>query len=171
MTDFRVEKSGRRLMHDHANVGEFAGQRVMPIAKEDVIVGGSRRHVGAHRILGARGHHIGSTTTRPNWSASFAQWRARPSRYGLKVDMATTCATMRSAVSCRPPSPRRRRRQDGIAIFRPTPSAAYAPNRSSGKTRGASGKTGFERLNYQCPRDSLPDRHSDARRREDAPVA
>src|ERR1700730_5417427 len=45
------------------------------------------------------------------------------------------------------------------------------PNRSSGKTRGASGKTGFERLNYQCLRDLSPDRHSAARRREDAPAA
>src|SRR3979490_601497 len=29
----------------------------------------------------------------------------------------------------------------------------------------------FERLNYQCLRDLSPDRHSDARRREDAPAA
>jgi hypothetical protein len=32
-------------------------------------------------------------------------------------------------------------------------------------------ETGFERLNYQCLRDLSPDRHSAARRREDAPAA
>jgi hypothetical protein len=46
-----------------------------------------------------------------------------------------------------------------------------APNRSSGKTRGASGKTGLEGLNYQWLRDLSPGRHSAARRREDAPAA
>lgn len=46
-------------MQDHAHIGKFAGQRVVPIAKEDVAVGGSRRHVGAHLTPGARGHNIG----------------------------------------------------------------------------------------------------------------
>ena len=60
---------------------------------------------------------------------------------------------------------------DGRRVRSPSRMAGSAPNRSSGKTRGANGKTGFERLNSKCLRDLSPDRHSDARRREDAPAA
>jgi hypothetical protein len=70
---------------------------------------------------------------------------------------------------------RRHYRTSGLDPLPPsastTATATHAPNGSSGKTPGASGNAGFERLNYQCFGDRSPDRHSAARRREDAPAA